>query len=201
MSWQLVGLCSLPQDWVPGIFLQGAPVEALWIHTLVPYTGGVSDVVCWGWGAGIFGVRLSRTLALRCPVVVSCNSTSILFRSIAPLSSLGLPHIFLAVLRRGGPRPFYVCIWYQSRPKLAWNLCLCLCVSIVLGIFLPAHIRKVWGAPSVRPVIWSKLAPDHILTSQFWHRCIRSIACWVSHNFQWYLGGLSWAISWDILPC
>ena len=119
MSRQLVGLCFLTQNWVPGSRLQGAPAGALWIHTLVPSTGGVSAVVWLGWGAGIYGLRLSCILTLRYLVVVSCSSTSILFRIIVPLSSLGLPHIFLAGLRWGGPRLFYVCIWYQSCPILA----------------------------------------------------------------------------------
>ena len=99
MAQQLVGLCLLPQDLVTGSSLQGAPDEALWIHTLVPSTGGVGAVVRWGWGAEIFRVRLSRILALRCPVVVSCSPTSILFHSIVPLSSIGLPHILPAGMR------------------------------------------------------------------------------------------------------
>ena len=110
ISWQPVGLYLFPQDWVPGSRLQGAQDGALWIHTLVPSTGGVSAVVWWGWGAGICGVRLSLILALRCPVVIYCSPTSIWFQSIVPLSSLGLPHILPTGMRWGGPRLFNVYI-------------------------------------------------------------------------------------------
>ena len=53
-------------------------------------------------------MRLSQSLELRCPVVLLCNPISVLFRSIVPLSSLGLPHIFIGVLRSVGPCHFYL---------------------------------------------------------------------------------------------
>ena len=99
ISSRLIELCSLPQGLVIGIRLQGALVGALWIHTLVPSTCGVIVVVCWGLGVGVCGLCLSHILALRYPVDLSIHPTSMLFCSIAPLSSLGLPHILLAVLR------------------------------------------------------------------------------------------------------
>ena len=83
---------------VLGNYLLAAPVGALWVHNLVLSTGTVSAVVWLGWVVGICEVRLSRSLELRYPVVLICNPISVLFRSIGPLLSLGLPHIFLGVL-------------------------------------------------------------------------------------------------------
>ena len=44
----LAGLCFINLDLVPGSCLLGAPFGALWIRTVVPPTGAVSDVVCLG---------------------------------------------------------------------------------------------------------------------------------------------------------
>ena len=44
----LVVMCLLHLDLVPGSCLLGAPFGALWIRTVVPPTGAVSDVVCLG---------------------------------------------------------------------------------------------------------------------------------------------------------
>ena len=178
---------------MPGSPILGESVGALWIHTLVPSTGAVSAVVWWGWYVGTFGVRLSRSLEFRCPVAVSYNTNSILFRILVPLSSLGLPHIFLEVLRWGGPCPFYFCIWYQIHLPLTWNLYLYLCVYIVLGWFLPVHTHKVVVAPWVLHHIWYQLAPGHKSPFWFWHICICHIACWVGHICLWSLH--------DIQPC
>ena len=82
-----------------GSRLLNAPVGVLWIRNLVLYTGAVIAVVWLGWGVGFFGVRLSHSLELRCPVILLCNPASVLFRSIFPLSSLGLPHILIGVMR------------------------------------------------------------------------------------------------------
>ena len=83
---------------VPGSCLLGAPVGALWILNLVLSTGAMSDVVWLVWGVVICGVRLSRSLEFIYTVVFLCYPISVLFCSIVPLSSLGLPHIFLGVL-------------------------------------------------------------------------------------------------------
>ena len=83
---------------VIGIFLFSKPFGALWIRNLVPSTGVVIAVVWLGWVVGIFGVRISLSLALICPVFVPCNTTSLLFYSIDSVSSLGLSHILLGVL-------------------------------------------------------------------------------------------------------
>ena len=106
----LVGHCWIHLDLVLGSFLWGAPVGALWTRNLVLFTGTASTVVWLRWGALICGVRLSCSLAFRFPVFWLFNTVSLLFRSIDPLSSLGLPHIFVGVLKWGGLRPFYSCI-------------------------------------------------------------------------------------------
>ena len=94
----LSGHFGLYLDLVLGSPLLSAPVGGLWIRNLVMYTDEVSAVVWLGWGVGMFGVRLSRSLVLRCQVVLLCNTFSVLFRSIGPMSSLELPHIWLGVL-------------------------------------------------------------------------------------------------------
>ena len=76
-----------------GTCLLGAPVGALWVRNLVLSSGAVISVVCLIWGVGIFGVHISRSLGLRCPVVLLCNTISVLFLSIGSLYSFGLPHI------------------------------------------------------------------------------------------------------------
>ena len=77
----------------------GASFGALCIRTVVSSTDAVSAVVWLGWGVGTCGVRLSRSVTLIFPVVWPCDTNPVLFCSILPLSSLGLPHIFLT-----GPR-------------------------------------------------------------------------------------------------
>ena len=67
----------------------GAPVGAMLSWNLVLCTGAESAVVWLGSGVRICGVCLSRSLVLVCPVVWRCISTSVLFCSIFPLSSLG----------------------------------------------------------------------------------------------------------------
>ena len=141
----------------------------LWIRTVVPSTGAVSDVVLLGLGVGTFGVRLSCILELRCPVVVPCNPPSVLLHSILPLSCLGLPHILLGGPRWGGPRTFYLCNWSQSHLPLVWNLCLCIYVSRVLGWFWLVHIRKVLGITWLRHGLWLLLTPGHKLPFRLWH--------------------------------
>ena len=56
-----------------GSLLLGAPVGALWIRNLVLSTGAVSSVVWFRWCVGIYGVRLSCSLTLRCPFVLLYN--------------------------------------------------------------------------------------------------------------------------------
>ena len=91
----LAGMSLLHIELVSGSRLLGASFGALWIRTVVMSTGAVSSVVWLGWVVGTCGVRILLSLLLRCLVVVTCNPTSVLFRSIVPLSSLGLPNIFL----------------------------------------------------------------------------------------------------------
>ena len=87
----------------------GASVGGMWTRNLVVSTGAVSAVVWLGCGVEICVVRLSPSLALICPFVWRCSSISVLFFSIGPLYSLGLPHILLVVLQQGVLRPFYSC--------------------------------------------------------------------------------------------
>ena len=82
-----------------GICIWGAPVGALWTRNLVLSTGTASAVVWLEWVIVIFGVYLSRSLELICLVVWMFNTISVLFRSILPLYSLGLPHIWIEVLK------------------------------------------------------------------------------------------------------
>ena len=89
----LSGHLWLHLDLVLGSFLLGMPVGVLWIRNLVLSTGAVSDVVWLGWGVGICGVNIPRILELIFPVILLCNTISVLSRIIALLSSLGLPHI------------------------------------------------------------------------------------------------------------
>ena len=157
----LSGHFGLYLDLVLGSPLLSAPVGGLWIRNLVMYTDEVSAVVWLGWGVGMFGVRLSRSLVLRCQVVLLCNTFSVLFRSIGPMSSLELPHIWLGVLIWGGPRPFNSFIWSQNCLLLGWYVCLCLGVSIVLGWFILVHSRRCLDFPWALCVIWYLLAPVH----------------------------------------
>ena len=77
----------------------GAPVGVLWTRNLVLSTGTSSAVVWLGWSVVIFGVCLSRILAVRCRFVWWCSNISVLLLSIGPLYSLGLPHILFGVLK------------------------------------------------------------------------------------------------------
>ena len=104
------------------------------------------------------------------------------------------------VLRWGGPCTFYFCIWSQSHLPLAWNLCLCLCVSRVCGCFFPVRSRKVGGALWLLDALWSQLAPGYISPFRFWHICIRCIDCWLGHICGWSLGEWYRVLSWDIRP-
>ena len=64
------------------------------------------------------------------------------------------------------------------------------CISVRLEVLL----EYVMGYDT-------SLHPDHTFPSQFLHRCICRIDFWVSHICRWSIGGLSWALSWYILPC
>ena len=94
----LSGLFWLHLDLVLGSGLWGAPVRKMWTPNLVMYTGVESAVVWLGWVAVTFEVPISRNLVL---IWWICNPNTVLFRSIGPLSSLGLPHILLGVLTWG----------------------------------------------------------------------------------------------------
>ena len=83
---------------MPGSYLLGAPFGEMWVCTVVPSTCAVITVVWLVWGAETCGVRLLRSLAFRCTVFVPCNPTIVLFRSIVPLSSIGLPRVFTGLL-------------------------------------------------------------------------------------------------------
>ena len=144
---QLAGNFWLHMDVALGSRLLYVPVGVLWICNLVLSAGALSAVVCLGWGVGIFGVNLSHSLVLRCSVFLIFNPISVLFFSIGPLSTLGLPHIWLGVLRWCGPRAFYLYTWSRSCLPIGWNLCTCLGVSRVLVWFLPVHSRMVLGIP------------------------------------------------------
>ena len=106
---QLDGYFWIHMDLVLGSRVLGAPAGALWFHNFMLSTGAVSAVVWLGCGVGICVVHISRSLVFRCPFILLCNPISVLLRSIAPLFSLGLPHIYPGVLRSGGLRPFYLC--------------------------------------------------------------------------------------------
>ena len=69
--------------------LWGVPVGVLWNHNLMLSAGEARYVVCLGWVVGICGVRVSRILVLRSPVVWWCNLISVVFLSIPPLTSFG----------------------------------------------------------------------------------------------------------------
>ena len=107
-------------------FWSGAPVGALWTHNLELYTCAASAVVWLGWGVEICEVGISCILELRCPIVWRFSYTSVLFCIKGLLSTLGLPHILIGVLKLVSPHPFYSCTWYQNLLIPGWILCPCI---------------------------------------------------------------------------
>ena len=185
---------------VLGSHMLGAPFGVQWICNLVPSTGAVSALVWLVWVVGICGVHFSRILPLRCPVVMICNTTSVLFRSIGPLSSLWLPHIFLGVLRWGGPRPFYSYTWSKNYLPLGWNLYPFIGVSIVLGCFFPLHSHKFLGFPWAIHELWYLFAPGHTFHFRIWHICIHRFDFCSGYICLWSIGVVVWFIYCNIRP-
>ena len=171
MFLQLSGHFWLHLDLVLGSSLLGATVGALWIRNLVLSTVAVSDVAWLGWGVGICGVHISHSLSLRCPVVLICNTISVLLRSICPLSSIGLTNIYIGVLIWGGPRPFYLYNWYQNHLPRWWNLCPCIGVYRVLMRFFMVHIRRVLVVPWGIHALQYLLTSGHTLPFRLWRIC------------------------------
>ena len=81
--------------------------------------------------------------ALHLDIQLLCHVITLQFYSAfyPPFPVLGYL-IFFEVLRWGGTRPLYLCIWSQSYLPLAWNLCLCICVSIISRCSPPYLWRK-----------------------------------------------------------